>query len=171
MRLIFALLVCVGCGSSKAPPGPAPHTPAGTLKYGGWTHVVGPGSYTFEAQAGDDVQAYVRSTAGAPKTRVLDAAERPVAEGALGHPDGDTMASASFHATASGTYLLVVHDESAKEASFDVQLVLRIACTKDADCERTGTTTGNPSAPSPLDSVAVCRKGACTTRMRKDADR
>jgi hypothetical protein len=158
-------------------------TIAGTLEYGGeWTHTRARAAneewlaYSFEARAGDEVEAYVRSTTGSPTARLVDDGQRGLAESTIGHPDGDTIAVATFGAARTGTYYLLLRDAHDAAATFEVQLVGRFACRRDADCARGGRATGNATAPSPLDIVPYClfadgeAAGSCKWMTRESVE-
>jgi hypothetical protein len=140
----------------------------GSLRYsGGWTHLDARAAgewlvYSFEARVGDHVDAYVHSSSGAPLTRIADDGQRPLADSVIDHPDGDTLAVASFGASRTATYYLLLRDAADPRATFEVQLGGSFACHRDADCERAGEATGDPKTPSPLDIVPYCMfaKGA-----------
>jgi hypothetical protein len=181
-RSFAAVLVSlVACSSHvRSPPVP---TIAGTLEYGGeWTHTRARAAneewlaYSFEARAGDEVEAYVRSTTGSPTARLVDDGQRGLAESTIGHPDGDTIAVATFGAARTGTYYLLLRDAHDAAATFEVQLVGRFACRRDADCARGGRATGNATAPSPLDIVPYClfadgeAAGSCKWMTRESVE-
>jgi hypothetical protein len=181
--LAVVLVGLLACAShAPEPPRPAP-TVARTLRYGGsWTHA-GPRAatdawltYAFEARAGDTVEAYVRSSAGSPVARLADDAQRDLADSSIGHPDGDTVAGATFAASRTGTYYLLLRDASDTAATFEVQLVGRFACHHDDDCARAGEATGDPTAPRPLDVVPFClfaegdEQGACKGMTRESVE-
>jgi len=160
--LCAAVLASFLACASRTPSHPLPAI-AGTIRYsGGWTHVGARTTtgewivYSFEARAGDRVDAYVRSSRGSPAARLVDDGQRPLAESVIDHPDGDTIAAASFGAAKTGTYYLYFRDRADGRATFEVQLGGSFACHRDADCERAGEATGDPSAPSPLDIVPYC---------------
>ena len=175
------LATLVACSSHvRSPPAP---TLAGTLEYSGeWTHTRARAAneewlvYSFEARAGDEVEAYARSSAGAPTARVVDDGQRGLAESTIGHPDGDTLAVAAFGAARTGTYYLLLRDAHDPAATFEVQLVGRFACRRDADCERGGHATGSATAPSRLDVVPYClfaegaAAGACKWMTRESVE-
>jgi hypothetical protein len=169
-----------------AAPVPRVHPPtvAGTLRYsGGWTHI-GPRGvadewlvYSFEARAGDRVTAYVRSSAGSPAARIVDDSRRRLADSVIDHPDGDTIADATATAARTGTYYLYLGDAADPRATFEVQMGGDFACQRDAECERAGEATGDPKAPSPLDTVPVClfaggeAEGSCKGMTRETVER
>jgi hypothetical protein len=175
LAAVLASLAACGRPASVA----RPRTVAGTLRYsGGWSHV-GPRAatdewlvYSFEARDGDRIAAYVRSSSGSPAVRLVDEGQRALADGTIGHPDGDTIAVATCTASRTGTYYLLLRDTADPGATLDVQLGGSFACHTDADCERAGEATGDPAAPSPLDVVPVClhtgagTMGSCKGMLR-----
>jgi hypothetical protein len=172
--VMTSLLACAPHATSS--PSPAV---AGTLRYSGkWTHTRARGTaaewlvYSFEARVGDRVTAFVRSSSGAPVARLVDGAQRLLADSVIDHPDGDTIAGAGFAVSTTGTYFLLLRDRSDPNATFEVQLNGAFACERDADCERAGEATGDPKRPSALDQVPSCRiaegatRGECKSMLR-----
>jgi hypothetical protein len=178
--LVFAAALggVLACASSA----PSPRLPAvaGSLRYGSeWVHARGRAAteewvvYSFEARAGDKVEAYVQSSAKAPVARFVDDAEHVLAESAVAHPDGDTMAVVTSAAPRTGTYYLFLRDASDSHAKLSVQLAARFACRSDAECERAGQATG----PSPLSEVPFClfaagdAQGECKSMTRESVEK
>jgi len=135
-RRAVSLLLAAGLGGVLACASVAPsrHLPAvaGSLRYGSeWVHTRPRGAteewlvYSFEARAGDKMEAYVQSSAGAPAARFVDDQEHLLAESVIGHPDGDTMAVVTSTAPRTGTVYLFLRDPSDGRATFDVQLFAR----------------------------------------------
>ncbi|HEY5240858.1 MAG TPA: hypothetical protein VIJ22_05315 [Polyangiaceae bacterium] len=99
--------------------------------------------------------------------------QRGLAESTIAHPDGDSIAVAAFSAAKTGTYYLLLRDAA---AAFEVQLVGRFACRRDADCERGRRATARATAPSPLDVVPYClfadgeAAGACKWMTRESVE-